>query len=1115
MKHKKTDPNAAAPNPAVPSEQSELDKLLEAEHERAYRKKIRVFDRKMFRINAAATLAAFAAALAVYAFHLAPGVLPGVPADSLCSILGLQGGVPTRHLAWNRLVAWAVSSAPAGSATLAANALGWVFSSLAVALAYFFCSQLLLLCMDYEFYENRLKRNPTHRLGSTAVAGGLAAAGTLLFCAPCWTLAAQARPDSFYLAWLLFSASLLLRFGATGRTRWLAAFAVVHGAGLSQTACFWGTLVPFAVYGLYVLWANEKIDRLHGLVPVALLLGAFAGMLWADFGKVAANEFYKGSPTAAKFVFNQIQAGLSGITGSIPQAYWMILIGMAVAPFLALLVVAPRALNGDRDVAMLAMHGVIAIVSVLVVLDPPFSPWQLYNGESPQLLPHAFVALSVGYLVAWADLWIALRGGVKSLSGARVGLAAGASLLILFSALHNAGAASPRRTRFVGRYLDAILDGLQGRTWVVTGAGGLFDSALRVRASERGLDVKTIDLSGSNKPRALADVTRLAPTVRLRNVARVGFVPMLKEWIARGPEAGAEIALCCYPDLWCIGDWDVLPSGLTFLGVPKGEAVPEAAAIPPERFAELAGLFKDELDEVDEDDFPWRRRLAFFVRQHVSFAGNNLAFLLEGAGRTEEAYALYKAVNEFNPEHVPALLNRATLVRQGVHPEDEDEMRSALEELQKAVKAQRHPELANLALLSGYVSDPAAYAVAGWNWARSGEPRLAVVALRNAAERLGPDRQNAILAVLAEMQLAGGDAAGSEETWRSVLEDDPGDNRALAGLFGVCLLDGRLEEARGWLEQCRIAGVPQGRLLQLEAALALAFDDVPAAREAATRLRALLPDAPEGAMLLSQIEVASFHHATSEDEREAALERLKTEVEALVRMLGPDKLPSLLASGECKRLENRFAAARQDYLAAIGMMEAGDRMLQHALSNVLELDFRLADKPAAREHAREMLALAPDHAFANYILGSLALDAEDWESAEDYLQHAREATETFFVLNDLAVAQQQLGKIDAAEETARLAVAAGPDEYAPHDTLGYILFAKGDTEGAMAEFERAQVLFGTDPRIDLHVAMAAFALGQTDRARRIYAALREDAIEFSGQDELDRRKLERSLEGAP
>ena len=45
--------------------------------------------------------------------------------------------------------------------------------------------------------------------------------------------------------------------------------------------------------------------------------------------------------------------------------------------------------------------------------------------------------------------------------------------------------------------------------------------------------------------------------------------------------------------------------------------------------------------------------------------------------------------------------------------------------------------------------------------------------------------------------------------------------------------------------------------------------------------------------------------------------------------------------------------------------------------------------------------------------------------------------------------------------------------------------------------------------------MAAFALGQTDRARRIYAALREDAIEFSGQDELDRRKLERSLEGAP
>lgn len=1102
---------SAAPTPEL----SEEEKVRETRHERLYREKLRLFDRKLFRVNAFVSLGLLAAALAVYAFHLVPGALPGVPADSILSILGLEGGVPTRHLVWRRIVAWAMAAAPAGSQTLAANAVSWVFSSLNVALVYFVCSQLLLLCMDYEFYENRLGRDPTRRLGATAVLGGLAAAGTLLFCAPCWTIAAQARPDPFYLAWLLLSTALVLRFGATGRARWLAVFAVVHGAGLSQTACFWGTLVPFALYGLYVLWASDKLDRLHGLGPALLLVAVFAACLWMDFRTVRSGEFYKGAPTAVKFVVGQIQSGINGVTGSIPKAYWMILIGLAVAPFVATLVVATRALNGERDVAMLAMHAIVAVVSVLVVLDPPFSPWQLYNGESPQLLPHAFVALSIGYLFAWADLSMAFKGGgARAMTGARAAIAAAAAVLVLFSAFHNAPGASPRRVRFVGRFLDATLDGLQGREWVVTGAGGLFDAALRVRARERGMDVKTIDLSGSNKPRALGEVTRLAPTVRLRNVARIGFVPMLKEWITRGEEAGREIALSCYPDLWSLGEWDVLPSGLVFLGVPRGEAVPEASAFPADKFAELVALFKEELAEVGDDDFPWRRRLKHFVRQQVAFAGNNLAFLLEGAGREEEACDLYRALHDFHPEHVPALLNWASLVRKGLRPEDEDAVREALEELQKDVKARRHPELANLALFSGYVSDPAAYAVAGWNWARSGEPRLAIVSLRNAADRLGPDRQNGILAALAEMQFIRGDASASEESWRLVLEDDPGDNRALVGLFGVCLLDHRLDEARGWLEQCRIAGVSRGRIFQLEAALDLALGDIDAARAAAAEFRSLLPDAPEGPMLLTQIEVASFHRATTEDEREAVLERLRAEIDALGRILGQEKTPFLFAVGECMRLENRFAASRQNYLAALSQMEPGDRLYRHTLANVLELDFRLNDKPSAREHARELLALDPDHPFANYILGSLALDAQNWESAEDYLLHARETTGAFFVLNDLAVAQQQLGKIVEAEETALRAVAAGPDEYAPHDTLGYVLFAKGQTGPAMAEFERAQVLFGTDPRIDLHVAMGALALGQADRARRIAEALKEDSISFAGQDDLDWRKLQRDLGAA-
>lgn len=1088
----------------------------DAEREARYLAKVRRYDRGLFRANLLVALGVFLAALAVYAFVLVPRAVPGPAADTLASALGLRGGLVTRHLVWRRALGAVLAASSPQGAVWAANAFCMVVSALGVALVFLVLSQLVLLLFEYEHFELVLKRNPTRRLGFCAGAGGLAAAAALLFCAPYWSVAAQVRPDAFHLCWLLLSALCLLRFGATGGLPWFYAFGALHALGLSQTSCFWGWAPVFYLYALFVLWSSDKLRWTTALSFAAMTLLLAGGLFRLDIGTVLGSAEYAllpeaSAPTAGKLAKNAIRALVTGVWGSVPRAYWMILLGLCVAPFLAVLVAGRRALNGEKDVAMLVMHGIVAVVTVLVVLDPPFSPWRLYGGESLQILPHAMMALALGYLVVWADSALLLRdpeGG----TGPRGALAAGTAALLLFAAFHNADDADPRAVRFCWRYADAVLDGLRGRTFLATDGLGLFDNSFLVRARERGQELHVIDLAHEQNPRVLEDVRRAAPTVRIANVARVGFLPMLKEWIGRRREAGSELALMSHPDLWYLGPWEAVPSGLVFLGEAPGspELEPEEGAA--DRFLALVDAFDEELSAVDEEDFGWRRRLAYFVRQQVAFAGNNLGFSLERAGRAEDAFRLYRRLHDFHPEHVPALLNWATLVRGGMHPEDGDAVREALERLQQDVKAQRHPELGNLSLLSGYVSDPTAYAVAGWNWARSGEPRLAVVSLRNAAERLGPDQQNALLAVLAEMHLAGGDPAASEKAWREVLEDDPGDNRALVGLVNVCLLDGRFDEARQWLGKARVAGVPEARRLLLEAALDLAAGDAAAARRAAEAVRALRPEAPEVPLLLTQVETAAFRAAATDAERDAALARLRAQVEALAKILGPEALPVLLASGESKRLEARFADARQDYVAALAQMKPDDRTRPLALAAVLELDFRLADKDAARLHAREMLSRSPDHAFANYILGSLALEAEEYESAEDYLLHAREgAPDAFFVANDLAVAQQALHKLDAAEETARAALAAAPDEYSPHDTLGCILLEKGDAKAALAEFEAAQKIYGVDPRVDLHVALASLRLGDDARASRLYRALREDGVAFTGPDARDWRRLEREI----
>lgn len=1088
----------------------------DAAREARYLEKVRVYDRRLFRANLFVSLGVFLVSLVVYSFNLVPDAIPGPSSDILASAFGLGGGLVTRQLVWRRALGAVIAASSPQGAVWSANAFCMAVSALGVALVYLVLAQLLLLCFDYEHFELEMKRNPTRRLGFAAVAGGLAAAAALLFCAPYWGVAAQVRPDAFHLCWLLLSALCLLRFGATGALPWLFAFGALHALGLSQASCFWGWAPVFYLYALFVLWSSDKLRWRTAAAFALMTLLLFVWLLRHDIATVRASaECAKMTvPDASRLAKDALKVLVTGVWGSVPRAYWLILLGLVVAPFLASLVVARRALNGERDVAMLVLHAIVAIVTVLVILDPPFSPWQLYGGEELQILPHAMMAMAFGYLVAWADTALLLRdpGGGAVPRGA---LAAFSSALLLFAAFHNAADANPRSQRFVWRYADAVLDGLRDRTFLATGGMGLFDSTFRIRAYERGQVLHTIDLAHENNPRVLREVAGAAPTIRLGNVARVGFLPMLKEWIGRRAEAGAEIALMTHPDLWHLGPWESQPSGLVFLGVPVGTASPDAASVGPAEFLGLVDALEKDLEPVTEESFGWRRRLAYFVRQQVAFAGNNLAFLLERAGRDEEAFLLYRRLHSFHPEHIPALLNWATLVRDGMHPEDRDAVQAAFEELQQDIKAQRHPEIGNLALFSGYVSDPIAYAVAGWNWARSGEPRLAVVSLRNAAERLGPDQQNAILTVLAEMHLAGGDAAASEKAWLEVLDDDPGDNRALVGLVNVCLLDGRLDQARDWLEKAKIAGVPEARRLQLEAALDLASGDPDAARAAAASLRTLLPNAPEVPMLLSQVEVAAFDAAKTDAERDAALSRLRAEVDALSKLLGAEALPVLLAAGESKRLEARYADARQDYLAALAQMKPEDRAIPLALGWVLDLDFRLADKDAARLHAREMLSRSPDHAFANYILGSLALEAEQYESAEDYLEHAAEsAPGTFFILNDLAVAQQALRKLAKAEETARAALDAAPDEYSPHDTLGYILLEKGETAAALAEFEAAQKIFGTDPRVDLHIAMASFRLGDIDRARRLFNGLRDEVDSFVGPDERDWRALERGLSDA-
>ena len=111
---------------------------------------------------------------------------------------------------------------------------------------------------------------------------------------------------------------------------------------------------------------------------------------------------------------------------------------------------------------------------------------------------------------------------------------------------------------------------------------------------------------------------------------------------------------------------------------------------------------------------------------------------------------------------------------------------------------------------------------------------------------------------------------------------------------------------------------------------------------------------------------------------------------------------------------------------------------------VLGLDISLDDKTGAEEHARDVLRRNRNAPLANYVMGSLALDKENYADAEAFLRKAVAAPQpTPLALNDLAETLRRVKKFDEAERFARKATAVAPNLYVAWETLGSVLMDAG------------------------------------------------------------------------
>ena len=124
----------------------------------------------------------------------------------------------------------------------------------------------------------------------------------------------------------------------------------------------------------------------------------------------------------------------------------------------------------------------------------------------------------------------------------------------------------------------------------------------------------------------------------------------------------------------------------------------------------------------------------------------------------------------------------------------------------------------------------------------------------------------------------------------------------------------------------------------------------------------------------------------------------------------------------------------------------------------LKLGLDRADFRMAEMFARQVLTTDPDDANANFALGMYYFGREQYARAEAHFQRSlMSQPENPAILNNLAVAQLRLGRLDAAEKNARHALRVRPNGPETKRALENILKAKAEME------QRRSIEAGANP----------------------------------------------------
>ena len=1005
-------------------------------------------------------------AMGVYLWTLAEGAYPGTSATVIVENAGLFPRIaPNQPLAWG--VLRLLAAMPLGSLSVRLNVFSGLCGALSVWILYEVVSRTLSLVS-----EHAEARGSWIRVAPKL--GGIGAALFLAFCVPFWMVSNRAHTASFDILLLLASGLLLVRYAETGCDRTALVFAFLFGLGVVE----FPTFVVFApLCGLCILlllWRNEELG--WGRVT-RMLLCSVAGLslyliaAWVFYGSEGYqwreyNSFFK--------ILRVMWAGqYSLLAHSLPREGWLLVLLSTVLPWLTVLLVARRGLGKEEhDWGLVILHVVMSGLVIAVLLNvSPLSPWTLIGRSRLLVTPYVLAASSFGYLLAYwllapSGWWAASESVVKRWLGSWLGVlfVVPAVCLAAIMPFRNWAAADARGSRFVNVYAKYALENMGTREWLVT--DGTIDKHLLIAAAEAGRPIKLLNLRAGRSGGYLNYAASLFETPGLKNMARIGLLPLLQEWLDRDPEIADKLAIMTAPDLWLGAGFTAVPCRLVFTGTRSAEdGSPLGLLVEHERFwAETAGL----IAEAKAANGGLAGMGQGFLR-HMSLVANNLGVFMEDRGRPEEALVAYTKARELYSGNVSALLNLSLLAKKGVAVPDQQRIEGELQQL--AGNAGTRPHIWALSRNYGYVHSPGVFADLGLGWVLSGQPGMAISGFRKALELSQGPGKTAIKERLAGTYLLQHEDEESSALYYELLVENPENPMALLGLSRIALRKGDTQEAEELLGKAERVGTSKLAMALEWANYYAVVGKLDQARIALEEIVDLEPGQLRAWAMLSDVLFA-------QDDVDA----LRASAEKLADIPGSAAVLSGV-NGRIAWKQNDLLTARR-YFREAAINAPSDLQLHDQL---MRLELVTGESDRALELARQILATDRGHGFANYIIGNSHIASGELDLAEDSLRRSLDRRSIPQVCNDLAWVLQLKGKFAEAEELARKAVASDDQVYAYWDTLGVILMRQTKLNEAEKAIRHALSLNQKDLGVFVHLAEAHLLKGDRQAAEDVVA----------------------------